>query len=312
MSSIITVLGSYVCQMSAYLPYVPKPGETIIAKQFDMGPGGKGNNVAIGISRLGGEVLLVERVGDDIFGDLVFDTYQKENIDFSCVIRDKLVQSGIGLVYIQPSGENTAAYYAGANERLTEEDIYAVEDQIAKSSILYIQLEIPDAPILAAIDIAHKNNIKVVLNPAPAREVPKDIFSRVDIITPNQVEAMHFAGLPFREELTEEDIKLIGKKLISLGPSEVYLTLGKKGAHYFNRDEEVLFQKGINVNAIDTVGAGDAFNAALCFGYAKGLPTKEILQLASIVGGLTTTKKGVIDALPYMIDIDVYLKNKNR
>ena len=311
MDTIITVLGSYVCQMSAYLPYVPKPGETIVAKKFDMGPGGKGSNVAIAISRLGGEVLLVERIGDDIFGDLVLDTYQKENIDISCITKDKTTQSGIGLVYVQPTGENTAAYYAGANECLTAENIYSAEKQIARSSLIYIQLEIPDEPIIAAIDLANKYDIKVILNPAPAREIPDDIIKNVDIITPNQVEAMHYAAIDFREEITEDDIKIIGEKLISLGPSEVYLTFGKNGAYYFNKNGDVLFQKAILVDVVDSVGAGDAFNAALCMGYAKKLPIEEILLLASICGGLTTTKAGVIDALPYMKDVNKYFKDKN-
>lgn len=308
MNSKITVLGSYVCQMSAYLPYQPKPGETIIAKGFDMGPGGKGNNVAIGIRRLGGEVLLIEKIGDDIFGDLALKTYQKENIDNSYITKDTTTQSGIGLVYVQLSGQNTAAYFAGANERLTTEDIYDAEEAIANSSVVYIQLEISDEPIFAAIDIAKKNNIKVILNPAPAKELPEKILKNVDVFTPNQIEAMYFAGIDFKENLGKDKIIDIGKKLLSLGPSEIFITLGEDGACYFNQHGKVLFVNAIKVNAIDTVGAGDAFNAALCLGYARGMPIEEILQMATLCGGLTTTKSGVIEALPYMSDIEELIK----
>ena len=305
----ICVLGSYVCQMSSYLPHVPKPGETIVANKFDMGPGGKGNNVAIAINRLGGKSILIERLGEDIFGDMVLDVYKKENIDTTYVKKTKGVQSGIGLVYVQPNGENTAAYFAGANEKLCSEDIIDAESAIKDSSILYIQLEIPDDPILAAIDLSKKHGVKVVLNPAPARKIPTRVFKDVDIITPNLIEAMEITSTEYKENLTNVEIEAIGKKLLSLGPKEVFITLGEMGAFYINQFGVKIFQKAIEVKSIDTVGAGDSFNAALCIAIAEGFDVNKVLLKACISGALTTTKIGVIDALSTKEDIEIFLKN---
>jgi len=308
MGRMICVLGSYVCQMSACLPHVPKPGETIVSSKFDMGPGGKGNNVAIGIKRLGGDVLLIEKLGDDIFGDIALKAYQKEKIDTSYVKKIKEVQSGIGLVYIQPSGENTAAYFAGANETLTREDISKACRKINKAAILYIQLEIPDEPIIAAIDCARKNHTKVILNPAPARKISAEVLRNVDVLTPNQVEAMQLASMDFKENLDNNEVIELGKRLLSLGPSEVYITLGSLGAFYINQENDQIFQKAIRVNAIDTVGAGDSFNAALCVALAENRPVREALLRACINGALTTTKLGVINALPGKNEVEDFIK----
>ncbi len=308
----ICVIGSYVCQMSACLPRQPFPGETIVASEFDMGPGGKGNNVAIAASRLGAEVVLIERIGDDMFGEMALDIYKKENIDTNHVRKTQDEHSGTGLVYIQPDGENTAAYFPGANERLTAEDVYDARERIKGAAIMYIQLEVPDDPILAAIDIAREFGMKVVLNPAPARKMSPKIMDGVDVLTPNQVEAIALTMKTFNGNLSQEEIQDIGRALLSMGPSEVFITLGSEGAYFIDCAGNTMFQPNIKVDVVDTVGAGDSFNAALCVALANGLEKEEVLLRACINGALATTKLGVVDALPSIKDVETLFESQRK
>ena len=307
MSGKICVLGSYVCQMSAVLPHVPVLGETIVASKFDMGQGGKGHNVAVAIRRLGAEVVLIEKIGRDMFGEMALEIYREEMIDTSYIRSTDQSSSGIGLVYIQTNGENTAAYYPGANHLLNAADIESAREALQSADMLYLQLEIPDEPILAAVSLAKAAKIKIILNPAPAREIPAELLEDVDILTPNQVEAFSLIGEPYQEDLSLDGIKTLGKKLLELGPSQVYLTLGSQGALYIDRAGQSYFQPRLPVTAVDTVGAGDAFNGALCVSLAGGLPAKESLFRACVNGALTTTKIGVINALPTKARVEEYI-----
>jgi len=312
MTSKICVLGSYVCQMSVILPHVPLPGETIVAQQFDIGQGGKGNNVAVAIRRLGADVVLIEKIGEDIFGDMALECYARERIDISYIKRTDQSSSGIGLVYIQTNGENTAAYFPGANEYLNEQDIQNAKGDLQSADMLYLQLEIPDAPILAAVTLAKKSGLKIVLNPAPARKIPEGLLERVDVLTPNQVEAFALISEEYQEELTFAMIETVGKKLLELGPSEIFLTLGNSGALYINKQGQSIYQPCLPADVVDTVGAGDAFNAALCVALAEKLSPREALFRASVSGALTTTKLGVIDALPTIAEVDAYINSYNK
>lgn len=304
-------MGSYVCQMSVVLPHVPVLGETIVAQQFDMGQGGKGNNVAVAIRRLGIEVVLIEKIGHDIFGDMALESYDREGIDSRYVKRTDQCSSGIGLVYIQPSGENTAAYFPGANKYLSAQDVNDAAKEIQDSNILYLQLEIPDEPIMAAVELVEKPGLKVILNPAPAREIPHGLLEEVDVLTPNQVEAFGLISEDYKEDLQLDDIEELGKKLLNLGPSEVFLTLGSNGAFYINNYGQSIYQPSLQVEVVDTVGAGDAFNAALCVALSENLAPKEALFRACVSGALTTTKIGVINALPTADEVEAYIKSIN-
>jgi len=312
MKNKICVLGSYVCQMSACLPHVPQPGETIVANDFDMGQGGKGNNVAIAIKRLGADVVLIERVGDDIFGEMAFEVYKDEGIDTSYVKKTSTVQSGVGLVYVQPNGENTAAYFPGANENLCAEDVYAAEEDIKDAEIMYLQLEIPDEAILAGVELAKKYGMKIILNPAPARKIPSGLIEKVDLLTPNLGEAFTLTNRGFREGLTMEEVEELAKALLQSGPSEVVITLGGKGAYYINQLGKSHYKAAFPVQVVDTVGAGDSFNAGLCVAIAEGLSIEDSMTNACICGALTTTKLGVIEALPSINQVSEYIKDLHK
>jgi ribokinase len=309
MTGKICVLGSYVCQMSAILPHVPVLGETIVASDFDMGQGGKGHNVAVAIRRLGTDVVLIEKIGQDIFGKMALESYQEEGIKTSHVSTTDQVSSGIGLVYIQQTGENTAAYYPGANNYLNREDIDSAKEDLASSDILYTQLEIPNEPILKAVSLAKDADLMIVLNPAPAREIPPGLLSDVDVLTPNQVEAFTLIGEPYQEDLSLDEIKSMGEKLLELGPTQIYLTLGSRGALFIDQTGQSHYQPRLPVSVVDTVGAGDAFNGALCVSLASGLSPEESLFRACVNGALTTTKIGVINALPTAAMVEAYIRS---
>ena len=311
MSVSITVLGSFVTQMSVYLDRQPLLGETIVANDFDMGPGGKGNNAAIAIKRLETEVVLIEKLGNDVFSDMAYNIYEQENIKTKYIYQTDDVKTGVGLVYIQPDGENTAAFFKGANEYLSAEDVMKAKKDLLTSNLLLTNLEVPEKAIESAVELAHKNDITIVLNPAPARNISDNIMEKVDVFTPNVIEAAFYADEDLQEDISVNRAEYLAKKIQSKGPNNVIITLGKKGALMVNNDN-ILYQEGFQVNNIDTVGAGDSFNGALCVCIAQGCTWKESLKRACINGALTTTKNGVIGALPFVKDVNNFIKQYKR
>jgi ribokinase len=307
----IAVIGSFVVGMSVRLPRMPYPGESLVSDIFDFGPGGKGNNAAIAAKRLGANVVLVERVGDDLFSDLAFTLYQKEEIDPSYVFQSPGQQTGVGLVYLQKDGENTIGLFKGANELLSPHDIQQARADILKSKVLLTQLEVPDAAILEGVKLAKENGLTVILNPAPARPVTQEILSNVEILTPNAGEAFLLLDKEIPADVNNiEDLKNIAEELIQKGPKVVIITMGSKGALLVEKGKEPFFQPSVNVDAVDTVGAGDSFNGALAVALAEGKDIKKALYRAAINGALTTTKIGVIDALPTKLEVQSFLERE--
>lgn len=307
MAVYISVIGSFVVRMSAYLPRKPYPGETIVANLFNMGPGGKGNNVAIAAKRLGAEITLIERVGNDLFADIAFDLYKKEKLNTRYIYKTDSEQTGVGLVYVQSNGENTAAFYKGANALLSPEDIIRARQDLIKSKILMVQLEVPDESVYTAIKLAKDNGLTIILDPAPARKLSDKILKNVDFLTPNIVEAFTLLDKPVPTDFTIEDIKKIANQLLAKGPKTIIITMGSKGALMIKLGGECIFQPSFPVKTIETVGAGDSFNAALGVSIAKGLTSKEALYHACINGALTTTKIGV-DAFPTKKEVECFIK----
>ena len=296
----ITVLGIFVADISFSGPKIPSIGETVLGKKYNIGPGGKGCNQAIAIARLGGNVNFISKIGKDAYGELALKTLEKNKIFTKNIIQDNSQQTGVaGILVDQNSGKNAINVIVGAPSSLKIQEIEKQMNLIKNSKILLTQLEIPKDVTLHCLKTAKENGCLTILNPAPASEITKEFYNCIDYFTPNETEAEFYTGIKITNE---KEAKQAADKLTNLGVKKTIITLGEKGLFYSDGKEEI-YLKASNVKAIDTTGAGDAFNGALAFGLSKGKPIKQCLELANKVAGISTTKLGAGDAMPFLKDI---------
>ena len=296
----ITVLGIFVADISFSGPKIPNIGETILGNKYNVGPGGKGCNQAVAIARLGGRVNFISKVGKDSYGELALKTLKQNNIKIENVIQDKDLQTGVaGILVDQNSGKNAINVIVGAPSTLKIIEIEKKINLIKKSKILLTQLEVPKDVTLYCLRVAKENGCITILNPAPASEINKEFYKNVDFFTPNETEAEFYTGIKITNE---KEAKQAAEKLINFGIKKVVITLGEKGLFYYDGKQEI-YLKAFPVKAIDTTGAGDAFNGGLAFGISKNKKIKECLELANKVAGISTTKLGAGDSMPLLKDV---------
>ena len=296
----ITILGIFVADISFLGNKIPTTGETILGESYNIGPGGKGCNQAIAISRLGGKVNFISKLGDDEYGKLAINKLKKDKVDTSHIIISKMHQTGVAGIHVDKNtGKNAITVVRGAPASLTVSEIDI--SIIKKSKIFLTQLEIPKEVTLHCLKAAKENGLINILNPAPAIELNNDFFKLVDYFTPNETEAEFFTGVKINNE---KDAKESAKKLINLGIKKVIITLGEKGLFYSDGKEEI-YIKACPVKAIDTTGAGDAFNGGFSYALLKGKKIKECLEIANKVAGLSTTRLGAGDSMPTLKDINL-------
>ena len=294
----ITVLGIFVADISFSGNKLPTMGETILGDSYNIGPGGKGCNQAIAISRLGGKVNFISKLGNDDYGKLALNKLKKDNINTSNIIISNEHKTGVAGIHVdRNSGKNAITVVRGAPSSLTSKEIDT--NLIKQSKIFLTQLEIPIEVTLHCLKAAKEHGLINILNPAPACKLSNDFFKLVDYFTPNETEAEFFTGIKIRNE---NDAKVSAKKLIEMGIKKVIITLGEKGLFYSDGKEEI-YMKATPDIAVDTTGAGDAFNGGLAFSLFKERPIRECLELANKVAGISTTKLGAGDAMPYISDI---------
>ena len=296
----ISVLGIFVADISFSGPKIPAIGETILGNKYNVGPGGKGCNQAVAIARLGAKVNFISKIGKDSYGELALKTLTKNKINTESVIQDENLQTGVaGILVDQNSGKNAINVIVGAPSTLKVAEIDKHINIIKNSKIFLTQLEVPKDVTLHCLKIAKENGCLTILNPAPASEITKEFYNNIDFFTPNETEAEFYTGIKITNE---KEAKQAADKLLNLGIRKIIITLGEKGLFYSNGKEEI-YLKATSVKAIDTTGAGDAFNGGLAFGLSKEKPIKECLELANKVAGISTTKLGAGDAMPFLRDI---------
>ena len=296
----ISVLGIFVADISFLGSKIPAIGETILGTKYNIGPGGKGCNQAVAIARLGAKVNFISKIGKDSYGKLALNTLTKNKINTESVIQDENLQTGVaGILVDKNSGKNAINVIVGAPSTFKVAEIDKHIDIIKNSKIFLTQLEVPKDVTLHCLKIAKKNGCLTILNPAPASEITKEFYSNIDYFTPNETEAEFYTGIKITNE---KEAKKAADKLINLGIKKIIITLGEKGLFYSDGKEEI-YLKASSVQAIDTTGAGDAFNGGLAFGLSKEKPIKECLELANKVAGISTTKLGAGDAMPFLKDI---------
>src|SRR5882724_7646004 len=226
----IVIVGSSNTDMIIRVPRIPRAGETLIGGEFFTAAGGKGANQAVGAARSGGKVALIARVGSDTIGAQAVAGLRRDGVDVSCVFRDKLTASGVALIFVAKDGENSIAVAGGANAKLSPADVKKATGVIRCAALLVAQLETPPATVTAAVEVAVKAGVPVVLNPAPARPLPNSLLNLISILTPNETEAELLTGIKVTGDAAAANAC---SNLRSRGVRTVILTLGSRGAFRF-------------------------------------------------------------------------------
>ena len=283
---------------------IPGGGETVLGGEFVMAPGGKGANQAVCAAKLGADVTLVARIGDDIFGETSLANFRTVGIDTRFVTKDSSAPSGIALIVVDADGENAIVVAPGANLRLTPDDVDRARDAIAEADAVVLQLEIPAETVAHTIELAHGMGVKVVLNPAPIRPMSSDLLGKVDVLVPNQHEAAELLGRA--GEGANIDAQSAARELMAFGSQSVVITLGGKGA-YVCGDGVSEFVASMKVTPVDTTAAGDAFTASLACALAEGSDLPDAARFAARVAAISVTRMGAQPSMPTRDEVKSYV-----
>ena len=297
MSGRILVVGSYNVGLWIVGPRLPGPGETVLGHTFDMGPGGKGSNQAIGARRLGADVTLVAKLGSDDFGLQAKALFAEEGLDGPGIL-EAGTHTGVGLIFVDEAGSNMISVAPGANAQLRGEDLDAIPGLFDGVELLVCQLEAPVELFMEAAGRARAAGVRILLNPAPAAPLPPEAFELIDYLTPNQHELAVLTGSD-----TGSDAVEAARGLLAGGVGEVIVTLGGDGVVRIAPDGVEPYPAH-EVPVVDTTGAGDAFTAGLATGLAAGRPVPEAIRLGLRAGAFCVTRPGVVDGLPTRAQLD--------
>ncbi|MDK2979767.1 MAG: ribokinase [Chloroflexota bacterium] len=302
----IVVFGSINMDLTAYVPKLPQPGETLQGSSYITVPGGKGNNQAVAASRLGAPTHFVGRVGMDGFGEQVLQIVGEQKVDLSQVMKDPQNGTGIAVICVDQNAENTIIIISGANFALDDSDVARAAKVMEDAKVLMLQLEVPLDACLKAAQVANEKGVKVVWDPAPAIPLPDEAFKLMDFITPNETETEILVG--FKPE-NAEDASRAAKLFLEKGVGTAVIKMGARGVYYENKDESG-FVPRYKVNPIDTVAAGDAFNAGLAVAISEGKPLAEAVRMGAAAGAIATTRKGALPAMPYREELETLMKEQ--
>ncbi|MEK7475647.1 MAG: ribokinase [Candidatus Coatesbacteria bacterium] len=290
----LCVIGSLNTDLVATVGSLPRPGQTLTGSAFHTFPGGKGANQAVALGRLGADVAMVGKVGDDAYGRTYLEVLAREHVKSDGVAVEPGVSSGIAIIEVDASGENSIVIIPGANGTVDAAFLDGRQDRMLRCDIFLLQLEIPMAATLHALRLLRNAGKTVILDPAPAMTLSDELLALPDILTPNETELEALAGT--RAD-GPEDLPRVAGALLDRGAKSVVVKAGKHGAVLVRR-EGILNVPGFAVNAVDTTAAGDSFNAGLAYSLARGALLPEAVRFANAVGALSTTALGAQAAMP--------------
>ncbi|PXZ03556.1 ribokinase [Gilliamella apicola] len=285
----IAVIGSNMVDLITYIDQMPKEGETIEAPEFEIGCGGKGANQAVAAAKLGANVMMLTKVGDDLFGQNTINNFKNIGIDTQYVKVINNVSSGVAPIFVDKNSQNRILIIKGANNYLLPQDIIDAKDSLSQCNLIILQLEVPLETVYAAIDFAVTHGIEVILNPAPAiKNLDISYACKCDFFIPNETELEILTNISIN---SEEAIYKAGKLLLDKGLKNLIITLGHQGSIWMTKDK-IHHIDPIKVNAIDTSGAGDAFIGCFASEYIKNHDIIKALNKASAYSAASVTRKG--------------------
>jgi len=296
----VTVVGSYIVALVIDTDRIPLEGETITGKNFHSTYGGKGSNMACCAARLQADSTFLGKVGKDSYGEDFIDLIKQEGVSHEGVLFSEHLSTGVGFIVSSFKGSNIIVIDAGANGDFSPGDIESNMHIIESSDVILSPLEIPLETALAAAKGAKAKGIKSIINPAPAIDLRNADLSNVFAITPNETEGRICLGLMPEDPISDEDLAI---SLLDLGVENVMLTLGAKGVLWAS-DKGVKQIPALEVNVVDTVGAGDAFNAGLAVGLSENRPVIDAIALGVTTASLSTQKRETIESYPHRGEVN--------
>jgi len=300
----IAILGVFVADTAYRADRAPKMGETILGNSFALGPGGKGSNQAVAAARAGGDVHFVSKLGKDVFADMAFSIWKDAGVT-PAVAQPEGTSTGAAYIFVEEAtGNNAIIICPGAAGTISPADVEDARDVIGSASVFITQLEQPINAALRALELAKAGGATTILNPAPAAELPKDIYPLCDIVTPNESEAEALTGIAVTDVASAE---AAARVFLSKGVSTAVITLGENGALLCS-DAEVVHVPALSAGpVVETTGAGDAFNGGFAVALSEGRSLADAVRLGAATAGLSVTRPGTAPSMPTRDEIDALL-----
>lgn len=301
----VTVFGSFVVDLMGRTPHLPVPGETVKGSMFKMGPGGKGFNQGVAAHKAGADVTMVTKLGKDTFGQVALDAMKDLNMSSDRIFITEESETGIALILVdQNTSQNEILVVSGACNTITDEEVESISDVLEQSEYLLTQLETNLSSIEKVVDIAYKNGVKVILNTAPVQPIPDEMLSKVNLITPNEVEAEILTGICVD---SKEAADKAAEWFFNRGVQNVIITLGGRGVYVSSEGKSEIIP-AYKVDAVDTTGAGDAFNGGLLAALSEGKNIWDAVTFANALAALSVQRLGTTPAMPTREEIDQFLQ----
>jgi ribokinase len=307
MSQSILIVGSLNVDLVAFVDRLPMAGETRAAHRFSTLAGGKGANQACAVGRLGGRGRMVGAVGHDTFGNLLLTTLGEAGVETQHVRRIENVATGVAMIHVAESGENHIVIAAGANGLLTPADVERAFDSI-EEGILLLQLEVPLPTVVAAAKLAKSRGMTVLLDPAPVQALPPELLACVDVLTPNETEAIALVGRN-RPLDSLEDVQEVARQLKNLGVSQVIVKLGGRGA-WVEDAGGGRHHAAPRVTPVDTTAAGDTFNGAVGVRLAEGESIDKAIEWANRAAAISVTREGAQSSIPTREEVEKFVETQ--
>jgi ribokinase len=302
----VVILGIFVADLAFRTPRMPVMGETVIGPLFKLGPGGKGSNQAVAAKRAGAEVSFIAMLGEDAFAKIALDLYSSEGVNTDYVFQTIEKDTGAADIIIDDvTGNNAIIVVIGAAGLLGPEHVEQATSRIAEASVFMTNFEVSSPAVKRGLEIARVHGIPTILNPAPATEVPLEIFALADYATPNETEASSFTGIQVNDA---NDARKAALKLREMGVGTALITLGEKGCYVLNDDlDEHIPAFDMTGKVVETTGAGDAFNGGFAHALASGQSLRDAIRFGSATAALSVTKPGTAPAMPTNAEIQSLL-----
>ncbi|MBL5904481.1 ribokinase [Serratia fonticola] len=302
----LVVLGSINADHILNINQFPQPGETVIGQQYKVAFGGKGANQAVAAGRSGADIAFIACVGADDIGERIRQQMATDRIDTQPIEAIADSTTGVALIFVNAEGENVIGIDAGANAAVTPDYLNRYRQRVIDADALLMQLESPLETVIAAAKLAKQHQTQVILNPAPACELPDELLAMIDMITPNETEAQRLTGIAVNNDADAERAANI---LHDKGIGCVIITLGSRGV-WLSENGKGKLVPGFKVKAVDTIAAGDTFNGALVTALLEGKVMSDAVRFAHAAAAIAVTRPGAQPSVPWREEIDAFLQQQ--